>query len=231
MKLNQAITILFIFIFNSTYPQQKNVPLDSMDIEESVMVTIEENFGPGVNTIEAALNLVERKYQPYDNVGRTFAILDAFGEKMPDGKIHLSMHISSEKAGFGQLILKTNKKKVWNCKILRKKTDGRKEAKPKALTIYVEQTGADKGKYLTADGSTNPADIFVCKIKENGKVIGDYWKDGSVLEFIFIYSACGCPVHAKFMRHGNRSVIQNNNSVIFPDDPGIIPILRNLMKY
>ncbi len=230
MTLKQTITLLFIFIFNNAFSQQRSVPLDSMDIEESVMVNIEENFGPGINTVAQALNLIERKYTPFDNVGRTFAILEVKGEKMKDGKMRLSIFLSSEKVGRGQLILKTNKKILWNCKFL-PKDDGKKATGTKALTIYVEQTGVDKGKYLTADGSTNPADIFVCKIKENGKIIGDYWKDGSVLEFIFIYSACGCPVHVKFVRYGNRCILQNTSNVFFPDDPEVITILRNLMKY
>ena len=227
MQIRILIALFVCVNFNAV---AAGIKADSMEIEESVMVTIEENFGPGVSTIAEAINLIERKYQPFDNAGRTFAILDAYGNKMADGRMHVSMHISSEKVGAGQLILKTSKKVVWNCKFIPKK-DGKKVSGNKALTIYMEQDGENKGKFFTADGSANPSDIFVCKIKETGKSIDETWKDGSVKEFIFIYSACGCPVHAKFIRNGKRTYIQNNDSVIFPDDPGLITILHNLMKY
>src|ERR1041384_4134939 len=80
--------------------------LVTMDVAKAVMVTVELDFGPKTPTIAEALNQVERRYQPDDGQGRTFAVLDAYGEKLPDGKLHMSMHVSSEKPGGAQLIFK-----------------------------------------------------------------------------------------------------------------------------
>lgn len=193
------------------------------------MVTVEEYFGPTALTIADALFLIERKYTPFDNQGRTFAILDAYGNKMSDGRMHISMHISSEKAGGAQLILSTTGKVLWNCKIYPKK-DGTKIAAQKQLNIYIEREN-EKDKYYTVDGSGNPATIFNCKLNETKVSMNDYWKDNTVKEFIFIYSACGCPVHAKFLRKGNRSVFQSGDNVIFPDDSAVLAVIHSLMAW
>lgn len=202
---------------------------DSMMLQESVMVTIEENFGPSVRTIADALAMIERKYTPFDNQGRTFAILDAFGNKLPDGRMHISMHISSEKVGGGQLILSSTGRVLWNSKIYPKK-DGTKVAAQKQLNIYIEREN-EKDKYYTVDGSGNPATIFNCKLNETKVPVNDYWKDNTVKEFIFIYSACGCPVHVKFLRSGNKSIFQSGDNVIFPDDSAVLAVIRRLMAW
>ena len=54
--------------------------LPSMEINQAVMVTQELDFGKPVPTIAEALQSIERRHQPDDGVGRTFAILDAYGE-------------------------------------------------------------------------------------------------------------------------------------------------------
>ena len=198
-------------------------------LQESVMVTIEENFGPNVKSIADALQLIERKYDPFDKQGRTFAILDAYGNKLPDGRMHISMHISSEKAGGAQLIHKTSGKLLWNCKIYPKK-DGTKIAAAKQLMIYIEREN-EKDKYYTVDGSGNPASIYDCKLDETNQSLNDYWKNNTVKEFIFIYSACGCPVHAKFLRMGFKSIYQSGDNVIFPDDPAVLSMLHKLMAW
>jgi hypothetical protein len=41
-------------------------------------------------SIAEALTQIERRYQPDDGQGRTFAALDAYGEATPDGKLHMS---------------------------------------------------------------------------------------------------------------------------------------------
>src|SRR5207253_7679589 len=62
-------------------------------------------------------DLVERRYQPDDGQGRTFAVLDAYGEPTPDGKVHMSMHVSSEKPGGAQLVFKKTGEVLWRAKI------------------------------------------------------------------------------------------------------------------
>ena len=75
--------------------------LPTLEVAHSVMVTVELGFGPTVPTIAGALQEIERHYDPVDGLGRTFAILDAYGEPTAAGKLHVSMHISAEKAGLG----------------------------------------------------------------------------------------------------------------------------------
>lgn len=198
-------------------------------LQESMMVTIEEYFGPTALTIADALFMIERKYAPFDNQGRTFAILDAYGNKLPDGRMHISMHISSEKVGGAQLILSSTGKVLWNCKIYPKK-DGTKVAAQKQLNIYIEREN-EKDKYYTVDGSGNPATIFNCKLNETKVSVNDYWKDNTIKEFIFVYSACGCPVHVKFLRKGNKTVFQSGDNVIFPDDAPVLSVIHKLMAW
>jgi hypothetical protein len=232
MKIMTVITSLLMLLLlpsSSCYSQIKAAKQDSMMLQESVMVTIEENFGSGVNTIADALKMVERRYQPFDHQGRTFAILDAYGNKMPDGRMHISMHISSEKAGDAQLIFQPTGKILWNTKIYPKK-DGTKVAAEKQFMIYIGREN-EKDKYYTVDGSGNPETIFNCKLDETKVPVNDYWKNNTVKEFIFIYSACGCPVHAKFLRNGNKSVFQSGDNVIFPDDPGVLAVIHKLMAW
>ena len=230
MKFNRVLFIALLFLAaNPLLIYAQNVKRDSMMIQESVMVTIEENFGPSVKTIADALQLIERKYQPFDNQGRTFAILDAYGNKMPDGRMHISMHISSEKSGGGQLILTTTGKKLWDCKIYPKK-DGSKIAGDKQLMIYIAQDNLPD-KYYTVNGSGNPASIFDCKLDETKQSLNDFWKNNTVKEFIFIYSACGCPVHVKFLRMGFKSIFQSGDTVIFPDDPAVLSVIHRLMAW
>src|SRR5262245_39723560 len=61
----------------------------TMETAQAVMVTVELDFGPRIPTIAEALKEIDRKYQPDDGRGRTFAILDAYGEPTPDGKLHM----------------------------------------------------------------------------------------------------------------------------------------------
>src|SRR5205807_6008486 len=70
--------------------------LVTMDVAKAVMVTVELNFGSKAPSIAEALTQVERRYQTDDGQGRNFAILVAYGEPTPDGKLHLSMHVSNE---------------------------------------------------------------------------------------------------------------------------------------
>ncbi|MGF2076130.1 hypothetical protein, partial [Enterococcus casseliflavus] len=71
----------------------------TMEVAQAIMVTVELDFGPKPPSIAEALKDIERRYEPADGRGRTFAILDAYGEPIADGKLHMSMHVSSEKPG------------------------------------------------------------------------------------------------------------------------------------
>src|SRR2546422_10575172 len=107
MKVSQAVRarwkprsragIYFIAAFfglaigTTTSPAQP----DTMRAGEALMVTVELDFGPKIPKIPEALNQIERRYVPDDGKGRTFAILDAYGEPTADHKLHLSMHVSA----------------------------------------------------------------------------------------------------------------------------------------
>src|SRR5262245_20851054 len=99
-----------------TSPQPAPTPagkVETMEVATAVMVTVELNFGAKVPSIAEALTEVERRYQPLDGVGRTFAILDAYGEPTSDGKLHMSMHVSSEKPGTGSLVVRCTALVLW----------------------------------------------------------------------------------------------------------------------
>src|SRR5262245_6005006 len=67
----------------SAQPGQ-TIPLNqqvTMEVAKAVMVTVELDFDKGkVPSIADALKLVERQSKPDDGQGRTFSILDAYGE-------------------------------------------------------------------------------------------------------------------------------------------------------
>src|SRR5258705_10419765 len=69
----------------SNAPAPAAIP--TMDINQAVMVTVELDFGPSVPTIAEALREGERRHQPDDGAGRTFAIPDASGETTPAGTL------------------------------------------------------------------------------------------------------------------------------------------------
>lgn len=194
-----------------------------MEINKAVMVTVELDFGPKVPTIAEALSQVERRYKPADGVGRTFAVLDAYGEQAPNGKLHMSMHVSSEKPGEGSLVFKRTGEVLWNSRIT-----GTYVPTTKNLTIFLTDT---TGKDRIIDGSTNPATILDAKLKDNGMLVRDAWPEGQEWEATFIYSACGCPVKVKVKRVGNKTVRTKDLPVIFPDDPAAVTTISKLMLW
>jgi len=195
-----------------------------MDVAKAVMVTVELDFGPKVPTIAEAITQVERRYQPDDGMGRTFAILDAYGEPTPDGKLHMSMHVSSEKPGLGWLIFKRTGEVLWRGKINPTLTP----IQPKNLTILLDN---GKGSTFTVDGSTNPSSIVEARVKPGGLPVRDIWPDGEQRDLTFIYSACGCPVHVLVKRVGDRTVRVKDTPVIFPDDPKAVELISRLMRW
>jgi hypothetical protein len=188
------------------------------------MVTVELDFGMKTPSIAEALAQIERRYQPDDGQGRTFAVLDAYGEPTPDGKLHISMHVSSEKPGGGQLIFKKTGEVLWRGKI----NSTSQPIQPKSLTIMLDN---GKGTNYTIDGSTNPASVIEATVKPGNLPVKEIWPDGQERELTFIYSACGCPVHVLARRVGDRTVRVKDTPVIFPDDPAAVTVIARLMKW
>ena len=212
----------------SATPGTSTTPLSElvrMDVAKAGMVTDELDFGGRIPPIAEALQQIERRYQPDDGQGRTFAILDAYGEPTADGKLlHLSMHVSSEKPGLGELVFKRTGKTLWRAQI----NPTSQVLAPKTLTVIIDNGG---GKTLTLDGSTNPTSILLANARELGIPIQNVWADGTEREVTFIYSACGCPVKVMVKRAGDRTVRTKESPVIFPDDPAAAKKISELMRW
>ena len=199
----------------------------TVEVNQALMVTVELDFGPTVPTIAEALREIERRHQPESGSGRVFAILDAYGEPTPDGKkLHLSMHVSTEKPGLGSLIFKRTGEVLWSGKVV--PSTNAAPFSGNALTIYLDD---GTGKMFTVDGSGNPASILDASIKEAGLPIRDWWPDGAEREATFIYSACGCPVKVMCRRVGDRTMRTKSLPVIFPDDPSVVTLISQLMRW
>jgi hypothetical protein len=197
----------------------------SMTVNEAVMVTADLDYGGNPPSIAAALKDIERIYMPADNSGRTFAILDAYGEKMPDGKLHISMHVSSEKVGVGRLVFKKTGAVLWQSKIL--PDSSAEKIKQKKLKILI----SNGEKTYTVDGSNNPSSILNAILKETGQTVKEFWKDGAEKEITFFYSACGCPVKVQVKRAGEITKRTSLLPVIFPDDPAVVALIDKLMAW
>jgi hypothetical protein len=197
----------------------------TMDVNTAVMVTEELDFGPRVPSIAEGLQQIERRFKPDDGQGRTFAVLDAYGEPTPDGKLlHISMHVSAEKPGLAELVFKRTGKIIWRSRIQAT------SALPKAknLVVLIDNGG---GKSLSADLSNNPSSILDATAKEMGVPVQAVWPEGMEREVTFIYSACGCPVKVKVKRVGNKTVRTSELPVIFPDDPDAAARISRLMRW
>jgi hypothetical protein len=196
-----------------------------MDVAKAVMVTVELDFDGKIPSITQALTDVERRYQPDDGQGRTFAVLDAYGEPTPDGKkLHMSMHVSSEKPGLGWLIFKRTGEVLWRGKI----NQTSQPIQPKNLTVLLDN---GRGTTMTVDGSNSPSSIVDAKVKPGDLPVRDVWPDGEERELTFIYSACGCPVHVLAKRVGDRTARTKDTPVIFPDDPAAVSVIGKLMRW
>ena len=220
----------------STVPSGAGTELNTMDVAQAVMVTVELDFGPKPPKVADALREIERRYQPDDpKEMRTFAILDADGWALPDGKLHLQMHVSSERPGMGWIIFRRTGDVLWSTRI--KPTT--MPFKEKQLTVLMDN---GKGSGLLIDGSNNPASILIANVKELSKPVQDVWPDGSDREFTFTYSACGCPVKAMVHRQGDRTIRTASKRldgsardadlpVMFPDDPAVVGVISRLMRW
>ena len=199
-----------------------------MEISTAVMVTDELDFGPQVPTIAEALSQIERRHQPDDGVGRTFAVLDAYGEPTADHKLHISMHISAEKPGVGSLIFRRTGKELWKSKIIMGTKTEVPPLSKRSLLILVDN---GMGKSFTIDGSNNPRTILDANVKEAGVPLNAIWADGTDREFTYIYSACGCPVKAVVRRLGDTTPRAKELPVMFPDDPAVMVVINALMGW
>jgi hypothetical protein len=199
-----------------------------MDVNQAVMVTVELDFGPTVPNIAEAIRQIERRHEPQDGTGRVFAILDAYGEPTPDGKkLHLSMHVSSEKPGVGSLVFRRTGEVLWKSRIV-PTTNSSSRFAANSLTIFIDD---GSGKLFTVDGSNNPASVLDATIKEAGLPLRDLWPEGAEREVTFIYSACGCPVKVMCRRVGDRTMRTKDLPVIFPDDPSVVTLIARLMGW
>lgn len=195
-----------------------------MEVNKAVMVTQELDLGRPVPTIAQGLQQIERRYRPDDGVGRTFAVLDAYGEPTADGKLHISMHVSSEKSGLGELVFRPTGKVLWRGRIMPSSEGGRQ----KNLTIMIDD---GTGKTFLVDGSNNPSSVLEAKINGRPQLVKDAWPDGAEREVTFVYSACGCPVKAMVRRVGDRTVRTKDLPVLFPDDPQAVTVISQLMRW
>jgi hypothetical protein len=199
--------------------------MNTMEVAKAVMVTVDLDYGPKPPTIAQALGDIERRHQPDDGQGRTFAILDAYGEATPDGKLHLSMHVSSEKPGTGSLVFRRTGQELWRTKVMPSTTP---PASQKQLNIMIDN-GSGTGQMV--DGSNNPKTIMDATIRDLKIPVRQYWPEGAEREVTFVYSACGCPVKVMARRVGDRTVRTKDLPVIFPDDPGAVQTIGQLMGW
>ncbi len=198
----------------------------TMEVNKAVMVTEDLDLGKPVPTIPQGLAQIERRYRPDDGVGRTFSVLDAYGEPTPDGKLHISMHVSSEKPGMAELVFKPTGRVLWRARILPSSEGG----KEKRLTIMIDD-GTGKGTTFLVDGSNNPASVLDAKVNGRTQLVKDLWPDGAEREVTFVYSACGCPVKAMVKRVGDRTTRTKDLPVLFPDDPQAVVVISRLMRW
>ena len=198
--------------------------IQSMQVNKAVVVTAELDFGLPVPSISQALTEIDRHYEPADGQGRTFAILDAYGDPTADGKLHISMHVSSEKPGRGSLLFRRNGQVLWNSNI----TPVPGASPAKELTVYIAD---GKGASWMVDGSGGAKSILDAKLRERADIVRVFWPEGAEREVTFVYSACGCPVKVMARRVGDRTERTRDLPVIFPDDPAAVSAISSLMKW
>jgi hypothetical protein len=201
------------------------VKFDTIDVAQAVVVTVELDFGPKLPNIANALKQIERRYVPDDGQGRTFAILDAYGQPTQDGKLHISMHVSLEKPGLGVLVFRRTGDTLWASRIVQGSKQG---GRPKNLGIFIDD---GRKNLLTVNGSDNPKSILDARIQEHPLQVRDVWLNGTEREMTFLYSACGCPVKVMARRIEERIVRTSDMPVIFPDDPAVAKVIKQLLGW
>jgi hypothetical protein len=209
----------------SNAPVVANPELSSSEVAQALMVTVDLDFGGHAPAFKDALNQIERRHQPADGIGRTFSMLDAYGETNANGRLHISMHLSMEKPGIGSLIFRRTGEELWKSRIVPAKTGS---PGPKNLTIIMDD---HKGNSAMLDGTKGVTRVLDVPIHNSPSTVRDLWPDGDEREFTFIYSVCGCPVKAKVRRTGDTTARVTELPIMFPDDPAAMDVIRSLMGW
>jgi len=200
----------------------------TMEVAEAVMVTVELDFGEKIPSIAEALRSVDRRYQPDDGQGRTFAILDAYGEPTTDGKLHMSMHVSSEKPGRGALVFRRTGQVLWHARIRAATHPAHPAFTGQNLDIMIAD---GQGTDHLLDGSGVAQSILDAAVRDQGMPLRQFWPDGADRQLTFFYSACGCPVKVLCRRQGERTWRTKDLPVIFPDDPAVVAVISRLLGW
>jgi hypothetical protein len=202
--------------------------LPTLEVAQAVMVTVELDFNGPPPSIADGLRQIERRSRPDDGLGRTFAILDAYGEPTADGKLHISMHVSTEKPGMAALVFRRTGEALWKTRVVPATHPPSSSFAGKNLMIMVAD---EHGKNYLLDGSKGTASILDAIVRDLAVPVRDFWPDGDEREVTFFYSACGCPVKVKARREGEKTVRTSELPVIFPDDPAVVSTLARLMGW
>jgi len=202
--------------------------LPKLEVAQAVVVTAELDFGPKLPSIAEALPHIERRHEPEDGKGRTFAILDAWGQPTEDGKkLHISMHLSTEKPGVGSLVFKRTGEVFWKNRIVPATKPPSSSFAGKGLAIMIDD---GQGKPQLVDGSKVKSSIFETTI-HGGEPIDVFWPEDETREVTLFYSSCGCPVKVVARREGDKTVRLKDTPVIFPDDPAVAATINRVMGW
>jgi len=199
--------------------------VSTMEVAQSVMVTHPLDYGDRVPSAAEAILDIQRLSKPDDGTGRTFAILEAVGFTNAEGKLQLSLRISSEEPGLAAVVFKRTGQVLWKARIVPRAGPPPGE---KQLTVMLED---DEGKQAVVDGSKNPSHILNAAIHQSPLTMREHWPNGTERNFKFIYSACGCPVMVKVRRLGEQTMRTSTNPVLFPDDPDVMRVINSLMGW
>ena len=209
-------------------PPQPAESLLTLEVAESVMVTVELDFGAKPPSIAQALREIERRCEPDDGKGRTFAIIEAYGEPTSDGKLHISMHVSAEKSGLGSLVFRRTGKSLWKSRIVPATHPPASTFAGKGLFIMLDN---EEGKSFMLDGSKGASSIMDVVVRDTGMPVLDFWPESAERQVSFFYSACGCPVKVMARRVKDKTVRTKELPVIFPDDPDVVATISRLMGW
>ncbi len=205
---------------------ESNLP--TMEAAQAVMVTVELDFGGKIPSVADALHEIERQYYPDDGQGRTFAILEAYGQPAPGNKLHLSMHVSSEKPGLASLVFRRTGDVLWKNRIVPATHPPTSSYAGKNLLIMVDD---GQGKPYLLDGSKGATSVLDAIVRDLHVPVRDFWPDGAEREVTIFYSSCGCPVKVTVRRVGEKTTRTKDQPVIFPDDPAVVAAISRLMGW
>ena len=202
--------------------------LPTLEVDQALMVTVELDFGGKPPSIAQGLGEIERRYAPDDGQGRTFAIIEAYGEPTTNGLLHISIHVSAEKPGIATMIFRRTGEVLWRNRIV--PATGHPTSSFAGNNLFI-MIGDAQGKPFMVDGSKGAASILDAKLRDSNVTVRDFWPDGTEREATFFYSACGCPVKVTAVRVGDKTARTRELPVIFPDDPQAVKAISRLMGW